>query len=140
MTHDVRPAHRRPRAVALVAAGGALGGLARHAVATALPVTGGRPAVATLVVNVLGAFVLGMLLEALTRHGEQTNTQRSLRLLLGTGFCGAFTTYSTFAHDVVTTQGGPAHATLWAAAQVVSGVLAAAAGAGCAAVATGRGR
>lgn len=137
MIDDVRPAHRQPRAAALVAAGGALGGLARYAVATLLP---GAGAVATLVVNVVGAFVLGMLLEALTRSGEHLSTQRTVRLLLGTGFCGAFTTYSTFAHDVVTTGGGPAHAALWAAAQVLGGVFAAAAGAGAAAVLTRRGR
>lgn len=136
MTPDARPAHRQPRAVALVAVGGALGGMARYAVATLSPVAGGRPALATFVVNIIGAFALGMLLEALTRSDRRTKVHRSTRLLLGTGFCGAFTTYSTFAHDVTAAAGGPLDATAWAAGQVVCGVLAAAGGAWCATIMT----
>lgn len=127
MTDDASPAHRQPRAVALVALGGALGAVARFGVAEALPHANGEVAWATFVVNIAGAFVLGCLLEALTRSGPDTGARRSVRLLLGTGFCGAFTTYSTFAHDVVTLDGGVGVG--WAALHVTCGLLAAAFGA-----------
>lgn len=85
----------------LVAAGGALGALARYGVVTAWA-KHGTYAWPVLVINVVGAFVLGLLLEGLTRRGADVGGRRRLRLLVGTGFCGAFTTYSTFARDVTT--------------------------------------
>ncbi|MCU1594075.1 MAG: crcB [Frankiales bacterium] len=66
----------------LVALGAAVGAPARFAVAIWVP---GRRA--TLLVNVLGSFVLGLLV----------HPSPSTSALVGTGFCGAFTTYSTFA-------------------------------------------
>ena len=71
--------------VALVALGGAAGAVARAGVAAAM-----HAPWATLTVNLVGAFVLGGLLEFFTRAGDRP----AWRLLLGTGFCGAFTTYS----------------------------------------------
>ncbi|MGT2425165.1 fluoride efflux transporter FluC [Amnibacterium kyonggiense] len=53
--------------------------------------------VAILVINVVGAFVLGALLEALARRGPDEGRRRVVRLAVGTGFCGGFTTYSTLA-------------------------------------------
>ncbi len=84
------PSHLRPVAVGLVAAGGAVGTLARYGVTSIVPTLGGLP-VAVVAVNVAGAFLLG-LLTALA-PGER------LRLLLGTGVLGGFTTYSTYAVD-----------------------------------------
>lgn len=55
--------------------------------------------VATLVVNLIGAFMLGFLLEGLVRLGADRGTSRAVRLTIGTGFLGAFTTYSTFMTD-----------------------------------------
>ena len=49
--------------------------------------------------NVLGAFVLGALLEPLGGRGPDIGRRRALRLTLGTGFCGGFTTYSALAND-----------------------------------------
>jgi CrcB protein len=51
----------------------------------------------TLVVNVAGAFALGYLLEALTRRGRETVRRRKIRLGIGTGVLGGFTTYSALA-------------------------------------------
>jgi CrcB protein len=50
-----------------------------------------------LLVNLVGALVLGVLLEALSRQGPDTGWRRRTRLLVGTGFCGGLTTYSTLA-------------------------------------------
>ena len=84
----------------LVALGGALGSIARVGVSTAIgPVdaTGGFP-LATLVVNVFGSFALGALIAGTTARDEVR--WRRLRLLLGTGLLGGFTTYSLLAADL----------------------------------------
>jgi CrcB protein len=91
-----RAAHLRPSMLAVVAVGGALGTAAREAVSLTIPTVGGLP-LAILVINVAGAFVLGVLLEALVRNGPDSGGRRLLRLGAGTGFCGGFTTYSTLA-------------------------------------------
>lgn len=93
-----RPLHLDPRYILLVALGGVPGALARYGLGLALPDPGGWP-LPTLVINLVGAFVLGVLLEVLTRSGPDHGARRTIRLLVGTGFLGAFTTYSTFAVD-----------------------------------------
>ncbi|MBE1877962.1 CrcB family protein [Myceligenerans sp. TRM 65318] len=93
------PAHLRPALIGLVALGGALGSAARHGTEIVLPpagTTGGWP-LATLAVNLLGAFALGFGLEALARLGRETPVRRNVRLAGGTGFLGGFTTYSALA-------------------------------------------
>jgi fluoride exporter len=95
---DPRPLHLRPSAVAVVAAGGAVGTAAREAVTLLAPPLAGIP-VAVLAVNLAGAFLLGLLLEALVRRGPDHGRRRALRLLLGTGVLGGFTTYSALATD-----------------------------------------
>jgi CrcB protein len=54
---------------------------------------------AILAANLAGAFLLGVLLEALVRRGPDHGIRRTLRLLIGTGFMGGFTTYSALATD-----------------------------------------
>jgi CrcB protein len=78
-------------AALLVGFGGAFGAMARHAVDELLQVEG-YPA-STLVVNVVGTFALALLTFA--------NAGSNAMLLLGTGACGAFTTFSSFSVDVV---------------------------------------
>ncbi|GAB2522451.1 fluoride efflux transporter CrcB [Paramicrobacterium agarici] len=99
MTRRQHPPHTRWRFLALVALGGACGSALRAA--TALAMHDDAFPVATLTVNLAGAFGLGMLLEALSRFGDDTGRRRVLRLGIGTGFFGGFTTYSTFAVDTV---------------------------------------
>lgn len=121
--------HRDPRLLLLVGVGGAAGTFARWAVGETVPVVGGWP-LATLTVNLLGSFVLGYLLERLARPGPETVRARRWRLGLGTGVCGGFTTYSSFAVELdrLVSSGATATALGYAVASLVGGVLAVAAG------------
>ncbi|PZE63706.1 MULTISPECIES: CrcB family protein [unclassified Curtobacterium] len=93
-----RPVHLRPAAVALVALGGAVGTAARALLAEALPAVDGI-SWTILGINVVGAFCLGVLLEDLARRGPDVGRRRTVRLVVGTGVLGGFTTYSTLADD-----------------------------------------
>jgi CrcB protein len=86
------------RALLLVAAGAAVGAPSRWLVDRAVRArwSGDFPW-GTLAVNLVGSFVLGVVLGA-SRH---LAAGLDLTLLLGTGFCGAFTTFSTFAFESV---------------------------------------
>jgi CrcB protein len=85
----VRP-HLRWDVVAAVFVGGCIGGWARYGITTAWPARTGFPW-ATFTVNVVGAFVLPLVLVV----AANLVSSRYLRPLLGTGFCGAFTTFSS---------------------------------------------
>jgi CrcB protein len=95
MSAGSRVAHVRWGPMALVFAGGAAGVAGREGLALVIP-NPGEVSVAIPVINVIGAFLLGCLYEAITRTGSSP-TGRKLKLLLGTGFCGGFTTYSSLA-------------------------------------------
>jgi CrcB protein len=79
--------------LAVIAAGGAFGTLARAGLADALPHRVDQWPWATFIANVTGAFILGWLL---TRLAERTAPAQHWRFFAGTGFCGALTTFSTF--------------------------------------------
>jgi fluoride exporter len=97
-TADAPPAHHHPGLVALVFVGGAAGTLARAALGLLLLPVAGVP-FATIAINVVGAFLLGVLLAALARRGPDVGLRRGLRVTLGTGLLGGFTTYSALATD-----------------------------------------
>jgi fluoride exporter len=124
-----RPLHLRPRLVALVALGGAVGTGARAMAEAWAGADGGWPW-ATWVVNLTGAFALGMLLERLARTGPDDGRRRDVRLAVGTGALGGFTTYSTLALDAVTlaTAGDVGASVAYAVSTLALGVVAAAAG------------
>lgn len=59
--------------------------------------TGGELPVGTFVVNVTGSLFLGFLTGLVLYHAFPATP----RTLLGTGFCGAYTTFSTFAYELI---------------------------------------
>ncbi|MCE0487856.1 fluoride efflux transporter FluC [Ornithinimicrobium sediminis] len=120
-----RPHHLHGGLVLLVAAGGMVGTAGRYLLSTALPQQDGWP-VGTLVENVLGAFLLGLLLEALVRGGRETRRGTVLRLGLGTGVLGGFTTFSALAIEVerLLADGQWALAAGYAVTSLAAGLLA----------------
>lgn len=121
-----RPPHRQAVLIGLVAAGGAVGSVARYGLSRAIGPSEGWP-VATTVENLFGAFLLGLLLESLLRRGEEDERSRRLRLALGTGTLGGFTTYSTLAVEVerLAAGGRGGLAAAYGLVSVVLGALAA---------------
>ena len=123
-----RPLHLSPANIALVAAGGAIGTALRYLITLIWPAAWAAP-LGILAINVIGAYVLGLLLELLIARGPDVGRRRALRLGVGTGVLGGFTTYSTLALD--TTVLMATHPTLglgYGLATVVLGFAASVAG------------
>ncbi|HWE56030.1 MAG TPA: CrcB family protein [Acidimicrobiales bacterium] len=118
------------RTTATVAVGGLFGAAAREALEQAIHTPAHGFPVATFLVNVSGAFLLGLILEALVRAGPDAGWRQRARLLVGTGFMGAYTTYSTLAveTDQLFRTGHPATGAGYAIASAAAGLVAAAAG------------
>jgi CrcB protein len=128
-TRELRPVHLRWQYLGLVLIGGSVGTAARYLLTEILPLWPGIP-LGTIMINITGAFALGVLLEILVRRGPDDGIRRTLRLLVGTGLLGGFTTYSSLA---VGTDGLLASDQLWnsflyAAATLAVGAIASAAG------------
>lgn len=82
-----------------VFAGAGLGGALRHGIN--LVVARGWPntvGLSTLIANVLGCFLMGVLVEA---FALKTGASQTMRLFLTTGFLGGFTTFSAFSLETV---------------------------------------
>jgi CrcB protein len=111
----------------LAALGGALGALARWGLASALPSSPAGWPWATLLVNLTGCLLIGVLLAVLLARFPSSPWMRPL---LATGVLGGFTTYSTFAMDAVALvdAGRPGVAVGYVVATVLGGVLAVAGG------------
>ena len=86
------------RELAAVFVGGALGTLARAALATLAAPDPGRWPWPTFIVNIVGAFLLGYFT---TRLLERLPVSSYRRPLLGTGVCGGLTTFSTMHVEIV---------------------------------------
>ena len=110
-----------------VSVGGALGALARFGLARLVPPDDLGVPWATLIANVSGSLLLGLLTAVAI---DRFRSHRYLRPLLGVGLLGSFTTYSTLAVELDTRLGhgrvGPAVA--YGLATMVAGIAAAAAG------------
>ena len=123
------PVHLRWQYLALVALGGTVGTALRQLLSFSVPSLAGVP-VMTMGINLLGAFLLGVLLEELMHRGPDQGRRRHLRLLLGTGVLGGFTTYSALAADafLLLSHGRPVPALLYAFGTLFGGALASWAG------------
>ena len=105
----------------MVAIGGAAGSLVRAEVANDLPTAMNGFPWATLLVNLAGCAVLGFAIVAALERGRPS---RYLRPLVGTGFCGGMTTFSTFVVevDLLVKAGRLPTATWYIAATMVGGL------------------
>lgn len=90
---------QRYAGTSLVFAGGGVGALLRYLLDEVWGPVGGF-ALDIFLINMVGAFVLAFLVGWTTGAGEPTRDQLRLRLFLGTGLMGGFTTYSTLAVEV----------------------------------------
>lgn len=113
--------------VVLVALAGACGAPARYALEWWI--RSRRPTitpVGTLAVNVSGSLALGLVVGLALAHGLDPD----VRAVVGTGFLGAYTTFSTYAYETVrrADEGHPGVALGYAVGSVVAATLAATVG------------
>jgi len=106
--------HRLPPSL-LVAAGGALGTLARQAIDTAFPTAPGAFPWTTLAINTAGSLLLGLVALAGVVLVATTGDVRTFLLV---GLCGAFTTFSGFGWEA-TRLWSSARSAFWAAVIVM---------------------
>lgn len=82
--------------VLLVFVGGGIGSVARYLLGKLLNSPSDGIPYGTFVANILGSLIIGIILGLAARNETLTQSQT---LLLATGFCGGFTTFSTFAYE-----------------------------------------
>jgi CrcB protein len=115
----VTPPRHHPlrRELAVIFAGGCVGAVLRAALGEAFPVDPGGWPWATLIANLVGAFALGWINTALAAGDIR-------RPLLGTGLCGALTTFSTLQLELLRMlEGGEAgRAAAYLSVSVVAGL------------------
>lgn len=91
-----RPLTGQGAALGVVAVGGALGAVARFGVGLLLPHPSGTFPLGTLLVNVLGGLLIGVLIVEVSEH---RHAHPLVRPFFVTGVLGGFTTFSTYAVD-----------------------------------------
>lgn len=82
-----------------VAVGGAIGALVRWQI---LDYVGDAQTATVIVLNVLGSVLLGALVGARRTRANRAKITQNQFMLVGTGFCGGLTTFSTFALEIAT--------------------------------------
>lgn len=113
------------RAILLVALGGAAGSVFRYLISLYMPKPESGFPLGTFAVNAVGCLIIGLLMAFLFRTPNE-----SLRLLLATGFCGGFTTFSAFGIETVQlmSNGKTGIALAYIAASLFAGLIAVALG------------
>ena len=115
--------------ILLVALGGAVGSVARYLLSRAVDGTAMAAfPLGTMAANVLGCLAIGVVVGLASGAGAPVSQE--MKLLLTTGFCGGFTTFSTFMNESVTLIKGGDILTcaLYIGASVALGLIAAAGG------------
>ncbi len=114
-------------ALAAVAAGGAIGALARYGLGVAFPASPGSFDLGTFIANTVGGLLIGILMITVT---EVAPGLSMIRPFVGVGILGGFTTFSTYIVDIgrAANAGATALAVVYAFATMAAALLAAAAG------------
>lgn len=115
-----------------VAIGAAVGGVARLALTGFVQQRAGAVfPVGTLVINLTGSFLLGVLIRYTL---QSTSVSPEMRAMLTTGLCGGYTTFSTFSYEtaVLLQDGEYGRAGVYVAVSVIGALLATFAGFACA--------
>ena len=107
------------RNIIIVALGGAVGSVCRYLVSSTF---GNNFPWGTFIVNILGSLLIGFLIGIINKG----IISPEIKLLLVTGFCGGFTTFSTFANESFTMMkgGDVLLAALYVGLSVILGILA----------------
>ena len=84
------------KALLMVFLGGGLGSVSRYLISRTLNISGFPFPLGTFTVNIVGSLILGFILGFALKTGQLSN---NTILFLATGFCGGFTTFSTFAFE-----------------------------------------
>ena len=107
------------RSILLVALGGAVGSVCRYLVSRMMESSFPW---GTLTVNIIGSLLIGLLVGLTSKD----IVSQEMKLLLVTGFCGGFTTFSTFANESfgMMKAGDALQMALYVSASVVIGILA----------------
>lgn len=113
----------------LVAAGGALGAVLRYQLGRVVAQLAGPGAAfpwGTLAANVIGSLAMGLLFGWLARGGVESGSNEALRLLLGVGLLGGFTTFSAFSLEMMQLieRGATGLALAYAGVSVIAGLAA----------------
>jgi CrcB protein len=118
------------RVLATIAVGGFAGGLARYGLGLAFPAAHGTFPTAVFAINVSGSFILALLVVFVLEVWPPTTY---IRPLIGTGFCGAYTTFSTWMVGVDQLVSGhhPATAAWYLSGSLVAGLAATSLGLSC---------
>lgn len=110
--------------ILLVGLGGGLGSILRYLISilTVKYYANSFP-LATFTVNIIGCFLIGLLIGLL---GQNIQANQNLKLLFITGFCGGYTTFSTFASENITLMQNNNYGTaiLYIGLSVITGLLA----------------
>ena len=111
------------RSVLLVGVGGADGSMARYGVSYLVSKIFTNPIhfAATLIINIVGSMLIGIFFGLLGRHIMSENWG----LVLASGFCGGFTTFSTFALENVDLfqKGQSVMAFMYLGGSIIAGLL-----------------